>query len=72
MKKTVSVVLVVVVLLSCMLLCSCNSEKYQCDMCKDWYEERELRGYLVSDVNVDVVLCPDCYEKQPMAEDVLY
>ena len=70
MKKITSVVLAVVILLTCLLLCSCKEEKYQCDVCHGWYEEREFRGYLVPDVNVDVVLCPGCYEKQPTAEDM--
>lgn len=64
-------VCIVFLVILCLFLCSCKGEKYQCDLCKAWYDDGQCRNYLVPEINVDVMLCPDCYQQQPTAEDVV-
>lgn len=63
-------VCIVFLVILCLFLCSCKGEKYWCEICHQTYSDGDWRFYLVPDTSVDLIACPDCYEKQPTAEEL--
>lgn len=60
MKKTISVILTVVMLISSLALTSCG-EKAECDFCGEEYLARKMRESEV--FGETIYICDECYDE---------